>query len=488
VRAFAPLSHGVGAALLAVLAHDMAAARGDQRPGRLGLFAALVYLLMPGVTLSSAVMSTDGLLLPLWSLALLMLWRLRSAHGGWASALGLGIGIGLGLLAKYAMVYFLIGLALTLVLDAPTRRALLSWRGVVAIAAAAALFAPHMAWNAANSFKTLGHTADNANWGAALGNPENGLIFLADQMGVFGPIVFLVLLLGLASRRGWGEPGERWLLAFILPPLLVILAQAVISRAHANWAATAYPAASVLVTLWLAGATRERRWAWFALIALIGLAPLALRGLTLETRLAVCAVLGAIALGLGLWQRFRERGFLFASLALNALVAVLFTAVSLAPPQVSEAFGIANAFRQARYWPETVAALDAEARKVGASALLIDERENWHGIDYYGRDGALSVPLRAWRLEDGAKSYSEEFPLQPGEDGAVLVASARTDAFDRLRGDFATLTALGEVRIPVTARRDRRFCLYLASGFAPVPRAQAAALKDTGRNAPCGVP
>ena len=46
-----------------------------------------------------------------------------------------------------------------------------------------------------------------------------------------------------------------WLLVlsflFIVPPLLVILAQEIMSRAHANWAACAYPAACVLVAAWI---------------------------------------------------------------------------------------------------------------------------------------------------------------------------------------------------------------------------------------------
>src|SRR6185503_14127993 len=42
-----------------------------------GAWAAVIYLLMPGVWLSSAVISTDAVLLVAWAPALYFLWRLR---------------------------------------------------------------------------------------------------------------------------------------------------------------------------------------------------------------------------------------------------------------------------------------------------------------------------------------------------------------------------------------------------------------------------
>jgi len=116
VRLAAPLTHGFGAVMLPLLGRAMFGIG-------VGTAAALIYLLMPGVTLSSAIISTDGLLLPLWAAGLFMLWRLRSGEGGLWSAAGLGAAIGVGFLAKYAMVYFLVGLGLLLLTDRPTRRA-----------------------------------------------------------------------------------------------------------------------------------------------------------------------------------------------------------------------------------------------------------------------------------------------------------------------------------------------------------------------------
>jgi hypothetical protein len=67
------------------------------------------------------------------------------------------------------------------------------------------------------------------------------------QFGVFGPILFAVLLRASEIRHG-SDPGKVLLLSFSLPVLALLCVQALISRAHGNWSATAFPAASILVT------------------------------------------------------------------------------------------------------------------------------------------------------------------------------------------------------------------------------------------------
>ena len=75
------------------------------------------------------------------------------------------------------------------------------------------------------------------------------LDYIAVQFGVFGPILAVVLL-----RTAWREIGEPsdpnkvLLLSFSLPVLALLAVQAILSRAHGNWTATAYPAATILVT------------------------------------------------------------------------------------------------------------------------------------------------------------------------------------------------------------------------------------------------
>ena len=82
------------------------------------------------------------------------------------------------------------------------------------------------------------------------------------QFGVFGPLLFACLLWrGCLALRGRASEPERLLLLFSLPVVAIILVQALLSRAHANWAASAYLAATLLVAAQLTGGA-WRRWLW----------------------------------------------------------------------------------------------------------------------------------------------------------------------------------------------------------------------------------
>lgn len=465
VRAAAPLLHAGAATMLFLLGRRMYGAQA-------GLLAGLGYALMPGVILSSAVISTDGVLLPIWSAALFCLWRLREGEGGWKTALALGAIAGAGLLAKYAMFYFAIGVALTLLTDPPARKALLSWKGLSALVVALAIVSPHLIWNATHDFKTIGHTVDNVNLGGPLLNPENAGKFLADQMGVFGPVSFLALLAGVFIMRSAEDTmivgRDRWLICFIAPVLIIILTQAILSRAHANWAATAYPAASVLVAGWLTRAGPAPKL-WLGVIMFTFLAALFIPDMPLIGRLGVGGGFAITILGFARGFNNRPAGLLWAGMAIHAIVAVAFTLAAVGPVSWSESLGVANAFKRTRGWEETTAALAARAEAENATAILVDERENWHGLDYYGRDG-FPAPIFAWRRHEGAKSYSEESMLIAPFDELVLVASVRQDFRPRMREDFEHFTSIGEIEIPLGGGKTRRFKLYLASGYAPLPR------------------
>jgi len=416
VRIAAPFLHTAAAGFLFLAGRAMFSAK-------TGVYAALLYTLMPAVTLSSSVLSTDGVLMPFWCAGLYLAWRLRSG-GGLAAAAALGAALGLGILSKYAMLYFLIGLALACLVDAPMRRALISRGGALALLVMGLLVAPHFAWNAANDFQTVGHTVDNANLGGDLFNPENAGTFFADQLGVFGPVSFLALLAGLAGWRlkteGTAAP-TRWLLCLVLPVLVFILGQAVLSRAHANWAATAYPGASLLVAGWFAG----------------------------------------------------RRAVVRSSLAVNTLIAAVFLIVPQLTMAQTRALGIDNALKRTRGWDVAAEQLFAEAGRLGATAVLVDEREAWHGLDFYGR--ARSVPLLSWRRYAGPKSFSEREALEGPLAERVLVASLHAGMRPRLRSDFAEFEPAGQIRIDLGVRGNgcpitRVFQLYVASGYAPAER------------------
>ncbi len=219
---------------------------------RIGFWAGLTYASLPGVSLSSTLISTDVPLLFFIALALFALLKLHES-GAWLWACLFGLALGLGFLSKYAMAYFLLCLGLALIWLPLYRPLLQTGKFYVALAIGAAILAPNLLWNAQNGFATFSHTADNANWSGFVVHPIDALEFLGGQFGVFGPILFAALLvfcwnwLFSSQIRNQNGKAERLLLAFSIPVIALMTMQAFLSRAHANWAAFAYIAATVLV-------------------------------------------------------------------------------------------------------------------------------------------------------------------------------------------------------------------------------------------------
>jgi hypothetical protein len=152
-----------------------------------GVAATAVYLLMPGVALSSFILATDAPLLCFLALALLAYVTVQRGGRTLLPAAGLGAALGLAMLSKYAAVYGLIAIGLHLALSREARAAWSLKTAAVAALALAAVMAPNVIWNANHDFATVGHTAANANLGGRLFNPGEMLSFLGGQFGVFRP-------------------------------------------------------------------------------------------------------------------------------------------------------------------------------------------------------------------------------------------------------------------------------------------------------------
>jgi 4-amino-4-deoxy-L-arabinose transferase-like glycosyltransferase len=104
-------------------------------------------------------------------------------------------------------------------------------------------------WNVQHGFPTVRHTGTNIGWKYPYFNPGRALEYLGIQLGVFGPILLAVLLrTAWRESRGPSASGKVLLLSFSMPVLALLLLQSLLSKAHGNWSATAYPAATILVT------------------------------------------------------------------------------------------------------------------------------------------------------------------------------------------------------------------------------------------------
>ena len=390
---------------------------------QIGFWAALIYTLMPAVWLSSFIMSTDATLLLCWAVALHG-WVCLRDGGGWGRIVQLGLALGLGLLSKYAMAFMVPVLCLAVLFDAPSRKALLSPRGIVTSIIATALLAPNLMWNAANEFATISHTAENANLGRDLFNPEEVFQFWGDQFGVFGIVPFPMLLIALvAAFRGRLETPAKWLAALAALPLLAITLEALLSRANANWAVTAYIAAPILVALWATQSPKRLVWLKWGLIA----------------QTALCLGVGAIA--------SNEKSV--------------------------DAVGLSNAVKRLRAWPETSAQVRTKLADYQYEFIAVDNRLVFYDLNYYEISPDLpyvklshSPPeLRMWSLNASPAHHANLTRALPETDQPVLLLSYHHNFEKYFREDFKTLERLTPIKIDLGGGKIRHLKVWRGTGY-----------------------
>ncbi len=395
---------------------------------RTAFWAGIGWLTLPGVILSSFVITTDAPLLFFWSGGLYFLFRIiaQSTSGQEQPTLldysGLGIMIGLGVLSKYAMLFFIAALSISAVISPPVRKALIKPGSLITVLIAAGLATTNIFWNAANDFQTLSHTAANANWSASLFQPAKLVSFLTQQFAVAGIIPFAVLL--FAAVR-WRPPlATRWkmttLLVFALTPLAIVAAQAFISRAHANWAAAAYPSTILFVTVWL----------------------------------------------------FRQRAdaFVKASIGLHGLFFLAFC-VAITNFALVDRAGLSPATQEIRGWREQSTAIAAMAD--GYDAIVIDDRALMGAMLYYQQ--ASPVEIVMIDPNNNVDNHYEAFKaFDPDKHKRVLFVTTRDDDM-HVSYRFATRSALGSQTVALGSSLARTYHLFDISDYHGVYKKQSGA-------------
>jgi len=382
-----------------------------------GFWAACFYLFMPGVWLSSTIISTDVPLLLCWALAL-NAWVYLRAAPSWPRTLQLGFAIGFGLLAKYAMLFFLPVLGLAVLSDAKTRQALLGLKGVAAGALPAALFIPNIIWNLNHDFATLAHTAENANLSGPLLNPLELLSFWGSQLGVFGPVAFPALLIALFKWKRLPIFG-RWIAGLAILPLIVISLEALLSRANANWAATAYIAAPIIVALYAASKPK---------------------------------LMTALKIGL-----------------IGQSAVMIVAGIAMTIPVWADAIGLANSVKRSRGWPETVstiAKIYAEGHDGNEfSGVATDNRLIFYDTLYYGLND--TAPISMWKLSPAPGNHAEMTNPLARTEKPVLLITYYTGQDELYYEDFEKLIPLEPIDIDLGGGKRRKLNVWAGYNYTP---------------------
>ena len=196
----------------------------------------------------------------------------QSGDGRWW--LAVGVAGGLGLLSKYSALFLGLGAIFWLVADARARKWLASPWPYLGAGVALVIVAPHLLWQAQHQWMTFAFQFGRVGGGAFtlrfIGE------FLAAQIGLATPLIFLLMVIGLwrATRRGDANSGNDRLVLAVLAWTAIgyFLQHALHDRIQGNWPCFLYPALAILA----ADAFRTEGKARFASFAAAPLAALML--------------------------------------------------------------------------------------------------------------------------------------------------------------------------------------------------------------------
>ncbi len=410
IRLVAAAATSVACVLTGVLARELGGEPGAQRS------SALVIASAPIVLGAGHVYSMNALELPLW-LAIALLARRAFASERLRDWWPLGACVGLGLLVKWSVGWLAAGLALAL-LASPWRRLLAGRAPWFAALLAAAIVAPHVAWQASHGWPTLEfmHNASGEKM-----KRTGPLALLASQLLVLGPGAALYWGAGLATslRRDDRRPlAIAWIFTFAL--------LAANGASRAGYLALAAPALVAAGAVWWEGRPAIARRAVFALTLLLAapIAPFAVPVLPVGRFVAWQARLGRTPAS----EERKEMGVL--------------------PQQYADMYG----------WPELA---DSVAR-VAATLSPEDRARAVVVVRNYGEAGALEH-FGAGRVPPVACSHNNWWWWRPAWDGrvAIVVGSDST----KLAPLFESVSRVGTAGHPLAMPYERGLPLCVARGL-----------------------
>jgi 4-amino-4-deoxy-L-arabinose transferase-like glycosyltransferase len=387
-----------------------------------GLWATLLMTFGTGLVFSSRIISTDVPLAFFWALALLAYVELLQRQN-WSWSIMLGLSLGLGLLAKYAMIYFLLGMLVAAAIDRKAHAVLRNNSVWLAMAIAAIIVAPNLLWVLRHDWVTFRNISATMVTDAGIGfNPLPAVEFLATQFAVFGPIVFATLLYATVKMRSLEEiiPGSKVLLAFAIPPLAIITAVALFTRVYAHWGAISGVSSTILTAAIL---VRHKAWSCLALGLLIGLAAQA------------------------------------AALFCDAMATRV--AIPLVPPGRSDIYSRTLGFRA------LAGQVGDFAARVGASTIVGEERRTISALLYYGRNQRQQV--LAWPSAD-IPLYDLTRPLTESAPEPILFVT-ECPFPRRLLAQYSSVQQVGDILAQTGPTSYRYHAVFKLGGVKGVPTA-----------------
>ncbi len=248
IRFLSPVTYAISALMVYFSAERLWAGQTHARP--IAFYSALVFILLPGVSFSSSIISTDPFLIMFWAIGLFNFIEALQINNSnnlksWAWC---GLAMGFGLLAKYTELFFILSFVLTLIFCRGFKKP----GPYLALFISFLILLPNIIWNQKHHWATFTHVTNHNmalqnfgwHWGALFN-------FIGSQFVLAGPVIFILFLVSLflifKNFKKYKNIKILILLMQIAPLFLAICLEALISHAYANWAAPIYLAACILL-------------------------------------------------------------------------------------------------------------------------------------------------------------------------------------------------------------------------------------------------
>lgn len=243
---------------------------------RTALTALAVACVVPLLAIGSVLMTIDPLSVFFWVWAA-NLFCDALAYDRWRDWLLTGFAVGCGFLAKYVNAIELLCFLGFLVWSPMHRKHLRNPKALAALGVFVACTIPVFWWNAHHGWITATHLKERGALQKKFTiRPGEFFQFVTMQAVVISPLLFIGILVSIIAtlfKKAKSDP-EKLLLALLLPIFGFYSVLALNDNGEANWTATGYIGALILVAAdWRQRVRRAPRWRW-AVIAAFSLAAL----------------------------------------------------------------------------------------------------------------------------------------------------------------------------------------------------------------------
>lgn len=213
---------------------------------RAALYAAIIFSSTPIVGFNSLFITTDSPLIFFWALTTLLALKCLQ-HNKPVYWLLLGLALGSGMLSKYSFAALPFGLLLFIAIG--RRLDIVKnpffW---LSIGIGLLLASTNLYWNWQHGFVSYAHTNEISHLDQASLKPLALLTFLLSQILIFGLVWFIAIVKKWhLVRHSFSQAQYLSLLVCSMLPLLIVISlQALLSRAFANWSAPFIIPASII--------------------------------------------------------------------------------------------------------------------------------------------------------------------------------------------------------------------------------------------------